>query len=180
MKNIRYTGGDSARELSPDDLQKLGVEDAESTLSFKRGESTTLEDDVADILLAKIPNLRESTEAELKQEERDLEVALGFEPYNPSDHTVAEVNTVLAGSDDARRKYILDQERADQNRKTIFQAVGAEWLENPPPTAGEEVSSDDAMLAHEADATAAAGGTPQTSQGSGTSTSGPANTSSIA
>jgi hypothetical protein len=186
MKNLRFVGGDDIRELSPDDLQKLGVEDAEATLRFKKGASTTLEDDVADILLERIPNLREATEAELKQEERDLEVELGFELYNPAEHTVAEVISVLATSTDQRRRYILDQEQAGQNRKTIFQAVGADWLENPPPTEGEEVDKDDVMTAHEADdldlaaqaaPTAEAGSQVQTSQGSGTGGSGKANTS---
>jgi hypothetical protein len=184
MKNLRFVGGDDIRELSPDDLQKLGVEDAEYTLSFKKGVSTTLEDNVADILLERIPNLREATETELKQEERDLEAELGFEPYNPGDHTVAEVTAVLAGADEVRRKYILDQEQAGQNRKTIFQAVGVQWLEDPPPTEGEEVDTDDAMAAHEVDdlaaqaaPTAEAGSQVQTSQGSGTGRSGKANTS---
>jgi hypothetical protein len=184
MKNIRYTGPDSARELSPDDLQKLGVEDVEYTLSFKRGVSLTLDDSIADILLERIPNLREATEDELKQEERDLEAELGFAPYNPSEHTAAEVNAVLAGSNDERRRYILDQERAGQNRKTVFHAVGEEWVEQAP-TEGEEVETDEVMAAHQndedlaaqAEATAEAGSQVQTSQGSGTGSSGKANTS---
>jgi hypothetical protein len=177
MKNLRYVGGDSIRELSPSDLEQLGVEDAEATLTFRKGTSTTVDDKVADILLDRIPNLRESTDEELKREERDLEAELGFEPYNPGEHTVAEVNSVLAAASDERRRYILDQERAGSNRKTVFQSVGEEWQEqSEAPTEGEEVSQDDVMAVHEAtlgvdsatsEAMTEAGGGPATSSGTG-------------
>lgn len=191
MKNLRYVGGDDVRELTPTDLEKLGVEDAEATLTFRKGTSTTLDDSVAETLLEKIPNLREATEDELKQEERDLEAALGFAPYNPSDHTVAEVNEVLANASEERRNYILDQEHAGQNRKTIYQAVGREWTPKEESEAEmaqhpEAADADVEDLTEQADATAEAGGTPQTTEGSGgtgggtVSSSGPANTSSDA
>lgn len=187
MKNLRFVGGDDIRELSPTDLESLGVEDAEATLTFRKGISTTVDDSVAEILLERIPNLREATDDELKQEERALEAELGFEPYNPNEHTVAEVNDVLANASEERRTYILDQEHAGANRKTIFQSVGREWTEKEAaPEAEADVSADDADLAAQAEPTAEAGSQVQTSEGSGgagggtASTSGPANTSSSA
>lgn len=181
MKNLMYVGSDDYRELTPTDLDQLGVEDAEATLSFRKGRSLTVDDKVADVLLDRVPNLREATDEEMQAEMRNLEAELGFSPYNPGDHTVAEVNATLATSDEARRQYILDQERAGQNRKTIFQSVGAEWAPKEETEAEmaqhpEAVDAEVVDLTEQADEHADSGGTPQTSEGTG-GTSGTANTS---
>jgi ribosomal protein L29 len=188
MKNLRYVGGDDIRELSPDDLQKLGVEDADYTLTFRKGKSTTVDDKVADALVGKGENIRESTPEELEQEERELEGELGFSRYNPSEHTVKEVSEELARSSASRREYILDQERANQNRKGIFNAVGADWEESPATDADEDEALDLDSATEEA--MSEAGGTLQTSTGTGSTsgtgstagggTAGPANTSASA
>lgn len=180
MKNLRYVGSSDYRELSPEDLRRLGVEDAEATLKFKKGESLTVEDEVADAIMNQVNDMREATDEELVEEEAALEAELGFVPYNPSEHTVKEVSEELANSDEVRRQYILDQERANDNRKGVFAAVGAEWhdveevpLEEAPDTSDMDPATEEAMEA--------AGGHEGSSSTSGTtSTSGPANTSSIA
>lgn len=41
------------------------------------------------------------------------------EQFNPSDHTVDEVNAYLADADDAEKARILDAEQAGQGRKGI-------------------------------------------------------------
>lgn len=192
MKNLRYVGGDHIRELSPDDLQKLGVEDAEATLSFKRDASTTVDDKIAEVLLDRVPNLRESTEEELEAEERQLEAELGFAPYNPNDHTVAEIKEVLANASEERRKYILDQEATGQNRKTLFQAVGADYDPDANKQPDEAPAAETDMDPATEEAMEAAGGRPASSSGtdaggtggtgntSGGGTAGPANTSTSA
>jgi hypothetical protein len=195
MKNLMYVGGDDYRELTPTDLDRLGVEDAEATLTFRKGRSLTVEDNIAEALLGRVSNLREATDEEMDAEMKNLEAELGFALYNPSEHTVAEVNETLASSSPERRQYILDQEAADQNRKTIFQSVGAEWkpkeeTEEEMATHEEAVDAEVVDLDAQAADTAEAGGTPQTTTGttgtttrgrgttaSGGGTAGPANTS---
>jgi hypothetical protein len=127
MKNLVYVGGDETRELTPSDLEQLGVGDAEATLTFQPGKSLTLHDKVADAILGRVTNVREATAEEMDAEMKQMEVELGFEPYNPNEHSVAEVSEVLAASSEERRRYILDQEHGDRNRKGVFEAVGAEW-----------------------------------------------------
>lgn len=199
MKNLVYVGGDDIRELSPSDLDRLGVENAEATLTFKQGRSVTVDDKVAEALLGRVDKIREATPEEMEAEIASIEAELGFAPYNPSDHSVAEVSEVLASASEDKRKYILDQERAGQNRKGIFKAVGAEWTEKgEEPVAEDEAAGDEstedlhlqraaaeeADLAAQADETAEAGGTPQTTTGTTgtgtTGTSGTASTSSSA
>jgi hypothetical protein len=194
MKNLIYVGGDDIRELTPSDLDRLGVENAEATLSFKQGRSLTVDDKVAEALIGRVDNVREATAEEMEAEIASIEAELGFAPYNPNDHSVAEVSDVLAASSEEKRKYILDQERAGQNRKGIFKAVGAEWTEKGAEPAaeeapGEEESTEDlhlaraaeeeADLAAQAEDTAEAGATPQTTGDSG-GPSGTANTSTSA
>ena len=41
------------------------------------------------------------------------------EQFNPSDHTVDEVNAYLATADEAERQRVLDAEAADKNRSTV-------------------------------------------------------------
>jgi hypothetical protein len=131
MKNLRYVGSSDVRGLSVEDLRKLGVEGAEKGLWFERGASVTVEDDVAEAILNKVDDMREATDDELKEEEGDLEAELGFSLYDPNDYNADEVKAELAVSSEDRRQYILDQERAGLNRKSVFAAVGAEWVENP-------------------------------------------------
>lgn len=181
MKNLVYVGGDENRELTPSDLEQLGVGDAEATLTFQPGKSLTLDDKVADAILGRVANVREATAEEMDAEMKQIEQELGFEPYNPSEHSVAKVSEVLAASSEERRRYILDQEHGDRNRKGVFEAVGAEW------TAKEETEAEMAQrpeaadaevvdLTEQAEPTAEAGATPQTTGDSG-GPSGTANTS---
>lgn len=181
MKNLVYVGGDETRELTPTDLEQLGVGDAEATLSFKPGKSLTLDDAVADAIVGRVPNIREATAEEMEAEMKQIEVELGFEPYNPNDHTVQEVSDVLAASSEERRRYILDQEHGGQNRKGVFASVGAEWApkEETEDEMAQHVEAVDAEvvdLTEQADKTAEAGSTPQTTGDSG-GPSGTANTS---
>lgn len=171
MKNLLYVGGDDVRELSPTDLESLGVENPEATVTFTRGKSVALDDDLADVLLNRVRNLREATDEEMLQEERNLEAELGFAPYNPSDYTVNEVTATLASSSEARRNYILDQERVGLNRKTVFSSVGAEY--DPESNVQRAVDDIDVL-----DETTDAGGTVQESTGTPSTTSGGANTNS--
>lgn len=181
MKNLVYVGGDETRELTPSDLDQLGVGDAEATLTFQPGKSLTLDDKVADAILGRVANVREATAEEMEAEMQQIEADLGFTPYNPADHSVAEVSDELATSSDERRQYILDQEHGGQNRKGVFSAVGAEWrpkeeTEDEMAEHPEAVDAEVVDLTEQADKTAEAGSHPQTTGDSG-GPSGTANTS---
>lgn len=41
------------------------------------------------------------------------------EQFNPSDHTVDEVNAYLADADEAERQRVLEAEKADKDRSTV-------------------------------------------------------------
>ena len=118
-KNIRYVGPEDARELSAEDLRRLGVAADAEGLRFERGQSTPVDDSTADVLMNHIINLRESTDTELEREEKDLEAELGFKLYDPNEYNADEVKAELAASPENRRHYILRQERAGKNRKSV-------------------------------------------------------------
>jgi hypothetical protein len=162
MKNLRYIGSSDVRELSTEDLRRLGVEDAQAALRFERGHSMTVSDEVAEAILSQVNDMREATDTELVEEETDLEAELGFALYDPNEYNVEEVQAELATSSEDRRKYILDQERAGKNRKTVFEAVGAEYDESPEPAQepGAEIADEMAAAGGEIQRTTGAGGTP--------------------
>lgn len=58
--------------------------------------------------------------------------------FDPSEHTVAEVNEHLATADEAERKRVLDAEAAGKNRSTVSPPAG-----DAPVDAPREASSDD-------------------------------------
>jgi hypothetical protein len=51
---------------------------------------------------------------------------MGDQQFDPSEHTVDEVNEHLAKADDAERQRVLDAEKSGKNRSTVAAPAAAE------------------------------------------------------